>query len=461
MKPLEASRSLRARLTVTYVVALTLGLVIFAAFSLTVIEQVLISTLDARLATSARAFLASLSVEDGRVDVDYTMRRRLRSILSPLQNGAIVQRGGTVLMQSGAIPPEVVRIATAVPADGGYAGVRADGTPLRILVAAVPDAPDTIVVLWRPIDFITDYRRTGLIVFGATILAIVLTVFGIGSLIAGRGLKPLRQLADVAAEIEARDLSRRLTTPMRDREIAQLCAAFNRMLDRLEFAFEQQRRFTADASHELRGPLAVIRAEVDLSLRRTRSAQSYREAMSSIQAEIVHLEALIDTLMMIARAEAGFFEAQDVDVSILALRAADRMMRFAAAKGGAIRSEIADGSIAAVDPVQFERILVALLHNAIKFGRENGVIELTVQREGGDVVVVIRDDGAGFSEEEQSHAFDRFWCGSSECGGSGLGLTIAKAAIERWNGRIRIANATRGGGEISIRLPAQRSAVRL
>lgn len=448
-------RSLRQRLTVTYVVALALGLIVFAAFSLTVIEEVLKASVDSRMGASARAFVASLTIKNGVVNTDFDTRRRLRMILSPQQNAAIVRSDGAVPMQSGAIPPLVVAVAMRVTGNSQYASVRAAGTPLRVLTVPVVDAPNTFVVLWRPVDFISDYRRTGLMVFGATILAIVATAFYVGSLIARRGLEPLRRMARVASEIEGRDLSRRLTTTMQDDELAQFCAAFNRMLDRLQYAFEQQNQFTADASHELRAPLAVIRAEAELALRRMRDVESYRQSMHSIQAEVAHLEDLIDALLMIARADAGNAEPKYIDVSSLARQAVARMERFAVAAGTRVSSDISQEAFVFGDPEQFERILASLLHNAIKFGRAGGMVELVVATVSGEVTVLIRDDGPGFSDEARAHAFDRFWRGRSgeDHGGSGLGLTIAKSAIERWGGRIRLSNGPQGGGQISIALP--------
>ena len=455
LSPLKAPTSLHARLTITYVVALSVGLLLFAAFSLTVIEEVSKSALDARLAASARAFVGSLSVVHGEVQTDRRSHLLLRAILSPQQNAAIIRRDGTVLLQLGAIPARVVASVKSTTATPRYETIRTEGTPVRLLTVSIPGVTDTVVILWRPIDFIVDYRRTAYIVFGCTIVVIVLSAFWIGDLIAKRGLQPLRQIAEIASEIEARDLSRRLTTPISDDEVAQFCAAFNRMLDRLEFAFAQQRQFTADASHELRAPLAVIRAEAELALRRPRDAECYRASLASIQREVAHLEDLIDALLTIARAEAGVSETKQIEVSCLVRRAVERMQRLAASKEVVVESAIADDAVSLGDPDQFERIIVALLHNALKFGRDGGVISVGVRTEDGIVRIVIRDDGPGFSDEALAHAFDRFWSDAGEgASGSGLGLAIAKSAIERWGGRIQLANRPCGGGEISIMLPA-------
>ena len=130
------------------------------------------------------------------------------------------------------------------------------------------------------------------------------------------------------------------------------------------------------------------------------------------------------------------------------------MGRFAVTKDSTVTSEISKEALVLADPDQFERILASLLHNAVKFGRTGGVVEVIVSTSPRRVNILIRDDGPGFSDEAQAHAFDRFWRGSTEDqGGSGLGLTIAKSAIERWGGRIYVSNAARGGGQISITFP--------
>jgi signal transduction histidine kinase len=449
------SYSLQARLTMTYAVALAAGLIVLAVISLTVIGEQLASALDSRLAVSTRAFIGSLTIEHGTIKDDLRTRQRLRSILSPQQNAAIVRHDGTVLMQSGAAPAAVVRFAATVSDRPTFASIRTEGIPLRALAAPVPDAPAATVVLWRPIDFITDYVRDALTVFGIAGVVILLAASWVGSLVARRGLEPLRTMADLASEIEARDLTRRLVV-VRDDELGRLASAFNRMLDRLQLAFEQQRQFTADVSHELRAPLAVIRAEVELSLRRPREVSSYLESLASIQNEVAHLEALIDMFLAVARADAGAADLRDIDASEVTSRAIRRMVKFADAKGVRIDETIASDTIVAGEPEQFERILVSLFHNAIKFCKEGGTVAVAVAPRRGGVEIRVRDDGPGFSDEALAHAFDRFWRDAARhpSGASGLGLTIAKSAIERWGGRIHLANAPHGGGEISITLPA-------
>lgn len=455
----ERAMSLQDRLAITYVIALAVGLVIVAAFSLTAIEEVLKSTLDSRLAVSERAFTASLTVEHGVVETDFRTRQRLRSILSPQQNAAIVRRDATVQMQSGAIPRLVADLAKVATETPTFADVRTEGTLLRALSVTVPGTRGVAVILWRPVDFIADYRRTGLIIFGATILVMVIAAVWAGRGVARRALEPLREMAGVASEIEASDLTGRLTvaTP-RDDELGRLAAAFNRMLDRLQFAFDQQRRFVADASHELRAPLAVIRAEIDLALRRERDAASYRDAMLSLRTEISHLEALIDGLLMAARVEEGFSEIVEIDVARVVREAVVRIQPFAFAKGVSIDTRIDACAVTVGDGEQLERILLALLHNAIKFGRNAVSVHVGLSGGSAALQIVVADDGPGFSDTALAHAFDRFWRerNTTRNGASGLGLTIAKATIERWGGRISVGNGPQGGGRIAIALPVQR-----
>lgn len=452
---LRPSRSLTARLTITYALALAVGLIVFAGLSLASIDEVLKSTLDSRLGVAARAFVASLTIEDGKVRSDFATRARLRRILSPQQNGAIFGAHGQIIMQSGVAPPGAREVPPGMPDTPTYMTIPGNGVPVRVVVAMVPDAPQTTVVLWRPIDFIADYKRIASITFGVAILVIVTIAIWIGGFVTRRGLAPLRNIALVASEIEARDLTSRLPVEGED-ELGQLSAAFNRMLDRLALAFAQQRRFMTDASHELRAPLAIIRTELDLVLRRQRDPAEYRAAIESIRTEIAHLDALIDVLLLMARSEEGLSTMREVDVAQFARSAIRRMERFANAKGIAITEHIPEGVVGFAEPEVLERILVSLLHNAIKFGRDRGAIDIVVEQQGDALNIAVRDDGPGFSSEAQAHAFDRFWRDESvgTAGGSGLGLAIAKSAIERWGGRIALCNRTDGGGEISITLPA-------
>ncbi len=454
--PLGAG-SLRRRLAVTYTLALVVGLVLFAALSLATIDRVLENTLDARLATTMRAFAATAAGHVGTSGVDSATVRRLMDELGIAQNGAIVTDAGTVPMQSITIPAAVVAVARrATGASISYATVPQDG---GLRVAALPITSGiggrATLVVWRPIDVIADYERIAMTIFIVASVLIVAAAFAAGIVIVERGLQPLRTMAAIASEIEAHDISRRLSNNDWDDELRIFAATFDRMLERVQSAFARQRQFTADASHDLRAPLAVISAEVDLALTRPRTAIADATSFRSIRDEVREFDRLLQALLLAARADGGPVSALPIDVAELALRATDRLKPLAVSRSVRIRNDVTSCAAIVGDADILERVIVSLLHNGITFSPPDGTVSLCVRDSTRTVSLIVRDEGPGFSDEALKCAFDRFWKDDAARGrsGTGLGLAIAKSAVERAGGSIMIRNTRAGGAEIETVFP--------
>jgi len=228
------------------------------------------------------------------------------------------------------------------------------------------------------------------------------------------------------------------------------------MLDRLESAFSRERRFVADASHELRAPLAVLRAETELALRRDRTNDEYRTALTSIARESARLEELVDELLAAARAEVDARRQQTIDASALVRDLGERVSPAAATRGMAVRVETPGEVLARANRATLERALLAIVHNAIEYGRSDGTVRLRTSRAEDTVTIEVSDDGPGFSDAALAHATERFWRGdiAHPRGGTGLGLSIARTIVEANRGRLEIANAQHGGAIVKIALGA-------
>ncbi len=451
------SHSLRRRLTITYTAALALGLLIFAFFSLMTIDRTLENTLDARLATTTRAFAATAVGHISGYKVDSATARRLINELGIQQNGAIVNSNGTIATQSVNVPTAVVRVARRATGDSiTYATIAGDD---GLRVAALPIVSGSgglaTIVLWRPIDVIADYERIAVTTLAVASLLIIAGAFVAGSIIVRRGLEPLSAMAAVASEIEAHDISRRLSNSSWDEELRQFAATFDRMLDRLQSAFHRQRQFTADASHDLRGPLAVIRAEVDLALARSRDGETDDAAFRSIRDEVMEFDRLLEGLLLAARADAGPLKSTSIDLADLAARATGRLQPFAVSRSVHISNDVKKAPVIVGDADILERVLISLLHNGIKFSPPDGTVSLCVLDSTKTVSLIVRDEGPGFSQEALKNAFERFWRDDAARGrsGTGLGLAIAKSAVERVGGSILIRNTRSGGAEIETVFP--------
>lgn len=445
--------SLCKRLTAGVTVVLAAGLAILSLFSLFAIDQTVRTTLDSRLATTERAFVATAKGSS----LSPAVRRRLLAVFGIQQNGALIAHDGVVLMQSSNVPAVVLAAAGKHFETKPRFFTAVDDTPIRCIAEALrlSNGRSAIALLWRPLDIVGDYESIAAITFALSGVTILAATGLLIRRIVRRGLQPLRSIAAVASEIEANDLSRRVAGSAWDIELQELAATFDRMLDRLESAFRRQRQFTADASHELRAPLSVIRAEVDLALSGSRDRKADNDAFVSIREEVRALEGLIDALLVAARADGGTVRLQRIDLCATWTRIAERIRPFASAHGVRINGVVSKHTVVA-DPDILARVLLSLLHNAIEFSPAGGTVRIQAQPVGRTVALAILDEGKGFSDQALQRAFDRFWRDDAarSRGGAGLGLAIAKAGMERMGGSISIENAPSKGALVTLQLPA-------
>jgi signal transduction histidine kinase len=431
-------------------------LVLFAAFSLTAIDTTLKSALDARLSAVARALASTITTRGGRIVLNHATKERLLQTLGVQQNGAIILSNGSIPMQSAAVPASVRRVSkTAISSKLSFSTAGGAGSPLRVVTMPLVRGQSRIatVALWRPVDFVSDYERDAEVVFVTAMIVLISVATLLARILAKRALSPIGSMASLASDIEASDLSRRLGDAPRAAELNEFCSAFDRMLDRLKAAFDRQRQFTADASHDLRAPLSIIRAETDLALRGPLEEIPHA-ALLSIRAEVDVLDRLIDGMLHIARLETQPIFSSRFDLSEVSKAAIKRMVKFAAARSVHIKSD-STPRYAVGNRELLERVIASLLHNAIKFAPANGHVELILTGSGNHAELSVRDDGPGFSEQALRHAFDRFWRDDAarSRSGSGLGLAIARAAVERFGGEIRLQNVATGGAQVIVRLP--------
>jgi two-component system OmpR family sensor kinase len=272
-------------------------------------------------------------------------------------------------------------------------------------------------------------------------------------LVAGRALKPLKDVAGAADDIgRTRDFGRRLKRrPARD-EVALLAASFNRMLDQLQDAFESQRRFVADASHELRTPLTTIQGNAGLLASGPAIAEDARRAAAAdIAAESARMARLVDRMLTLARADAGL----SLELAPLGLkRVVDEVGRQASAvhPGRELVSATEDVTVAG-DEDAIRQLIWILLDNAFRHSRSQ--VGMTLRTEGGWGRLAVTDDGPGIAPEERERVFERFYrADRARTGqGAGLGLSIARWIADQHHGRILAGAAPGGGAAIYVDLP--------
>lgn len=306
------------------------------------------------------------------------------------------------------------------------------------------------------------------------VLVVVLTVTG--TLMTGRVFGAIDDVTRQAQRIGDQTLSDRLPHPGPHDEMGRLIDTLNDMLARLEQAFEAQRRFTADASHELRSPLSRLRTELEITLRRPRGQDEYVEALRSSLDEVVRLTTLAEELLTLARLDSGQESATASAVAIAPIL--EEVVRRA--RGTAERRDVdlrldvhsdrapdaaADAEPAATITASLSKqllVLVAtnLVDNAVKFAPAGGVVRVSLGERERWSAVVVEDDGPGIPEEERPRLFERFYRGAgartSEVPGTGLGLALCDAIVRAAGGRIDIDASPLGGGRFTVLLPAPR-----
>ena len=428
--------SVRARLTRTLVIAIAATAALFSALSIVGIDRALHAGLRARLLTMARATATEADVHHGRVSLDAGDLAHIRSLRAGVPF-AVFDAAGNLI--GGSTPPA--------------AGAGAHVVSVPIVRGGITYGT---AVVWESDLWIGDVDREVALV--TVVVALVLIALGAlaAHRAAGAALAPLQDTATLAERIEGRDLSLRLHADGDD-ELGRLCASFDRMLDRLESAFARERRFAADASHELRAPLAVLRAEAELALRRERDVAAYREAIASILRETLRIEELVDELLAAARSEVDAQDLATLDAAEVARAVGERVRPAAQLRSVDVRVEAASKTLARANRVTLERAMLAVAHNAVAFARQGGSVRLLVGETGADQVRIdVADDGPGFSAEALEHATERFWRGDGARprGGTGLGLSIARTMVEANGGSLALANAPEGGGLVTIRLVA-------
>jgi two-component system OmpR family sensor kinase len=277
-----------------------------------------------------------------------------------------------------------------------------------------------------------------------------------GYALAGLALRPVESMRRRAATISASTRGQRLPVPATRDEIERLGGTLNAMLERLEDALQRERDFVADAGHELRTPLALLRTELELALRHGETVGELREAVRRSSEEVDRLAQLAEDLLLIARSDRGRLRLQleTLDVSTLLAAVATRFSWRADDAGRALTVEAPPGLSVEADRLRVEQALGNLVDNALRHG--DGTVTISATEADGTVSLQVGDEGAGFSKEFIGRAFERFSRPDQTRAspGSGLGLSIVKTIVEAHGGTARAANSAAGGFEVALTLPS-------
>jgi signal transduction histidine kinase len=281
---------------------------------------------------------------------------------------------------------------------------------------------------------------------------------GVGWVIAGRVLAPIERITSVAREIQATDLSRRIELGGPEDELRRLADTFDAMLARLDAAFGAQRQFLADASHELRNPLAIIRTNLDVALADPDAdPEELRQSLVVIQRASDRMSRLVDDLLALARGQALAVRSEPLDLGAAVADASDELVLPAKGRDITLDRTIVPGVVVSGDYDALKRAVSNLLENAVRYAPPGSRVRLAVGSERSRAWVSVSDEGPGIAPEDQQRVFDRFWRvdkGRSRAeGGTGLGLAIVRQIANSHGGEVQLQSKVGVGSTFTIWLP--------
>jgi heavy metal sensor kinase len=449
-------RSLKSRLTLLYVAILAVILIAFAASIYFTGRRELTGDFEDSVRRQARAFTKYCFEDVDRVRNDPMV---VTSYLRELGGTAAVYdaAGGKLYAHPDGAPDfERARAAS----DGAFRGtVRSKDFRFVVETARDPSGTEYRVVFGLEEERVGRRLERMLLFFAIFIPAMLLIAWYVGRVFVRGALSPVDTLRKQAESIQRSNLSQRVPIPKTRGEIRDLAITLNDMLGRLERAFDQVNAFTSNASHELKTPLANLRGEIELALERDADVAAYQALLASAAEEVSRMTHIVDNLLLLAQLDSkqAVLRRDPVDLGEVARQSLADLEIFGETKGVKVRAAVLEPGVkVSGDEVALRRVLMNLLENGVKYGREGSEVKVSVWKEGASVRVEIADNGVGIPAESLPHLFDRFYRvdrGRSPAG-HGLGLSITRSLVEAHGGTITVASREDVGTTFHVTLPA-------
>lgn len=446
---------------------LTLLYTFFMALLTCAALAILFSLSGREILTSAQNKLEQ-RVRDSVEDIDYRNGRlRLKSDFYSVDKDVYLSLYGEDLyFLYGKIPYGFNRQPELQ--DGVVRTIQDDETEWYVYDMSYQISENEIVYI-RGITSVTDAEESFLVTLRFSLILLplmVLATAAIGYRFTGRTLRPVRKITDTVKKIrEDADLSRRIGVEKRKNErdeIYVLAGTFDDMLSELEDVFRREKQFTSDVSHELRTPVSVILAQCGAMLDSDTYTEEQKEEIRLIERKASGISDMITQLLFLSRAEQGRqqIHTEEIEISTLTemILEEEQMLADAEGRGVRIKGAVMPDICAYVDETFYIRMLVNLISNAVRYSRDNGEVEVSLDMEGGEVVGKVTDHGTGIPEEALPYIWERFYradASRTESGHSGLGLSMVRWIAEAHGGSVSVTSKVNEGSVFTFRIPKE------
>ena len=452
---------IRWRLTLWYASIVAVALLLFGGGLYVGLRHYLYMSLDDTLRGEAELTISSLSLP---LDASQLGQQKLTNPQQGEQFIRLIDRSGHVVADASAgfdhPPSDPAGLAAALDGRETLHWISVGGEPMRVLSEPVRSGGTVVEVL--QVGLFANEVRESLdltVLISALLGPLVLVFISAGGIwVARRALDPVVRIAELAAEIEANDLSRRIEPGLPQDELGRLARTFNSMLDRLQTAFRRQQQFTADASHELRTPLALLQSQIEAALAEPRNGEADQKVFEMLAQDVERLTRIATALLSLARSDAGTIRLSHDEINVPELLdiVAEQYRPLASEAGVDLKLDAQPARLIA-DEDRLIQLLVNLLDNALRHTPAGGQVTLGCQADKDFVQLCVADTGIGIAPEHLPHIFERFYrvdpARSTQSGSVGLGLNICQMIVIAHGGTIDVGSELGQGTTVTIRLP--------
>lgn len=461
---------IRAKLTIWYTTLLAASLITFGSILYVALSRNIINSIDARLFSMAD-MVSRAVFRPGTVNLPQNFDIFLEHFFGIKTSGNFIQLMdgyGKIVFTSSTLGKNHLPLSAqtyhhSIAGNATYETIKNIGQyPVRIVTFPLMENGRLISILQvgAPLQESTTALNAlfYILIFGIP-LAVILAS-GVGWFLAKKALSPVDVVTGLARKIEAGSLNERLDVSGPKDELGRLAKTFNDMIARLELSFKQMKQFTADASHELKTPLTVLKGEMEIALKTEKTVEGFKEVIKSSLEEIDRMSAIVKSLLNLAKLDSRVRLPNDnIKLDWIVEERFNQTMPLAKDKGIDMVMAKKESVIIMGDKLGIGQLLFNLIYNAIKYTSKDGRIEISLEQSDNWAIIKVIDTGIGIAEEDLPHIFDRFYrvdkARTTGAGGVGLGLSICKEIAEAHGGKIEVESEAGKGSVFKVYLPVK------